>query len=289
MVALLATLLLASPCGSAATLDLNDPDDAVRALRKVFCSLADDVSTVYRWEGRVYSRVPGEADRHLFDTLAFSIRSCRSHADAARGYGFRVVAREVMLYLDPATGEVLRSWRNPFTGKDTTVMHIVNDPMSAPFPQFAIARDGTPYRLPAEFDGTAGRLTIEKLLWYDSPLGGDFQRYVGGQYHATEVFQFFFDRTDLLDADRDDLREMQISNFRVGPWAPWMAMGGRPGELVYIGSGALVPDGFNALPAKLRREVERNYPAFTEPPDPDDQRPMTNSWQRFGKIMGPAD
>ena len=35
---------------------------------------------------------------------------------------------------------------------------------------------------------------------------------------------------------------------------------------------------------QLREEVQRNYPVFTEPPDPDDTRPMTNSWQRFGEI-----
>ena len=267
----------------AAELDLSNPDDAVRALRKLFCSLEDGLPTVYRWEGRVYSRVPGEADRHLFDTEAFSIRTCRTHRDEGRGYGFRVVAREVVLYLDPATGRVLNSWTNPFTGQTVEVTHTANDPMSAPFPQYAIERDGSAYQLPARFDGDAGRMTIEKLLWYESPLGGDFQPFVGGHYHATEVFQFFFSRTDLLNADQPDLKEMSIGNFRVGQWMPWMEMGDRPGELIYIGSGALVPGGFEALPDQLRNEVRRNYPLFTKPPDPDDTRPMTNSWKQFGE------
>ena len=278
-------LLLAAfaSVSSAAELDLNDPDDAVRALRKLFCSLEDGLPTVYRWEGRVYSRVPGEADRHLFDTQAFSIRTCRTHAHETRGYGFRVVAREVVLYQDPDTGAVLESWSNPFTGQTVQVVHTANDPMSAPFPQYGIARDGTPYRLPAHFDGDAGRMTIEKLLWYESPLGGDYQQFVGGHYHATEVFQFFFSREDLLNGEQSDLMEMSIGNFRVGQWMPWMEMGDRPGELIYIGSGALVPGGFDDLPDQLKQEVRRNYPIFTEPPDPDDTRPMTNSWKRFGE------
>ena len=271
----------------AAQLDLLDANDAVRALRKIFCSLQDGQSTVFRWEGRVYSRVAGERDRHLFDTEAFSIRTCRTHSDAERGYGFRVVAREVVLYLNPKTGEVLRSWRNPFTNNTVTVLHTANDPMSAPHPLYAVARDGKPYRLPAKFDGDFGRLTEEKVLWYESPLGGEYQDFVGGQYHATEVFQFFFSRSDLLDRTKAELSDMAIANFRVGPWMPWMEMGDRAGELVYIGSGALVPGGFEALPGRLRNEVKSNFATFTKPPHPDDSRPMTNSWKRFGETTPP--
>ena len=49
--------------------------------------------------------------------------------------------------------------------------------MSAPLsPCMPSDRTAPLIQLPAEFDGDAGRMTIEKLLWYDSPLGGDYQQ-----------------------------------------------------------------------------------------------------------------
>jgi hypothetical protein len=49
-----------------ALLDLNNPDDAVKADRKIASSLKDGEECVYYWEGNVYTRIAGEKDRHLF-------------------------------------------------------------------------------------------------------------------------------------------------------------------------------------------------------------------------------
>lgn len=66
-------LVLATAAG-AKPLDLAVPADAVAALRKVQCSLKDNEPVVYHWSGKVFSRVEGEPDRHLFNLEGMNIR-----------------------------------------------------------------------------------------------------------------------------------------------------------------------------------------------------------------------
>lgn len=276
--------LLLSVTAQAETLDLSDPEDALKATRKVQCSLKDGVPTVLSWSGKVYSHIQGVPDQHLFNTEAFSIRNCKTYEDETRGYGFRVVAREIVLFLDPETDEILRRWRNPWTDENVEVMHIANDPMALPFPFYALSKDGKPH----QFEGTVlddlVSITSEKVLFYENPLGGPYQDYVGGQYHAFELFQFFMPTAELLDAGADEVMTLSMSNARVGPWMPWMKMGGRNGQLIFQGAGRKV-EGFDSLSERLKAEVRANYPRFAQPPALDDFRPMANSWVGFKNEM----
>ena len=80
---------------------------------KVRCSLNDGDTALYWWEGRMYSRMPAEKDRHLFNVQGMNIRHCETLKDPLRGLGFVARSRELMFYLDPETNEVLRTWTNP--------------------------------------------------------------------------------------------------------------------------------------------------------------------------------
>ena len=279
----LATLLVGFDAW-ADTLDLSDPEDALLASRKVQCSLEDGVPTILSWSGRVYSHVSGVADTHLFDTEAFSVRQCKTYRDTTRGLGYRIVAREVILFLDPTTGNILRSWDNPWTGESLEVMHVANDPMAPPFPFYAMSADGEAHEFEGTVMGDLVSVTNEKILFYESPLGGDFQPFVGGHYHAYEVFQFFVPTDELLDRTISDVSTLSMSNARFGPWMPWMKMGGRPGHLIFQGAGRKLGS-FEELPALLKTEVRTNYSAFENPPSLDDTRPMANSLVRFKTEM----
>jgi hypothetical protein len=81
------------------SLDLNDPKDALSAYRKIFCSLRDGFPVVYWWKGQVYSRIPGEKDRHLFNIQGMNIRESRV-SDEDENVGYRLVSREVNSILD---------------------------------------------------------------------------------------------------------------------------------------------------------------------------------------------
>lgn len=274
--------MLAGPALAQARLDPANPADAQAMWRKIQCDTRDNVPVVYHWSGRVWSRVPGEPDRHLWDVEGMNIRTCVTVNDPTRGPGVRMVSRELMFYLDPRTGEVLETWQNPWTGKVNRVFHVQNDPVNQP-PVFRTGRDGAPMRLPLRFDGGRAFWNIEVPLFYANPLGGDFQTYAGNHYHAMEIFNFIVDEGRLRDRRTTNARAA-VSWVRVAPWLPFMEMGSRPGLMVMNATGAVV-NGIDALPKVLVDQIDRNFPAYRTPPPGDDARPNATTWTEYRKFI----
>jgi len=195
-------------------LDLASPDDALLVQQRMQCA-TDSSAVTYWWQGTVWSRVSGERDRMLFTFQAMNTRACASLNDPAKGRGYRMVSRELVFYTDPATGQVLRTWKNPWTGKEIDVMHVSNDPVNMSAPQFARGPDG-PFKMSnlVEKDGTAFMSSIVPLF-YVNPLAGDYQENVGGQYHAMELFNFFAPMAQLTNRSLATVPDVQIHWSRV--------------------------------------------------------------------------
>lgn len=265
-------------------LDPDVPEDALAISKRTQCGTADGEPAVYHWAGKVYSRVDGEADRHLFDVEGMNVRQCTSVTDPERGTGHRLVSREIMLYLDPDTGEVVRQWENPWTGETVDVIHVANDPVNARAPSFPVGRDGTPYKLNYQRDGDWLTMPIVVPLFYENPLGGDYQDYVGNKYHAMEIFTFVLGRDEL---DTSKPAYPAVSWTRISAWMPWMKMRGRQGQLIHHAAGAKLK-AFQDLPDVMKAEIETNYPQYTAPPAVDDSRPNETSWTVFRKTIDAA-
>ena len=299
----LATLLVAAgaatptslAAGKGAKLDPSSADDQMRMQAKISCSLVEGRPTLYWWSGRMWARVPGEPNRLLFNVHGMNIRQCRTRQDPVRGFCYRSVSREVMFYLDPRTDEVVRRWKNPWTGEEVDVVHVANDPVNARDWICARDKDGKPVdRSDTMFvkddllleGGSAAR------LFYRNPLAGDYQDYVGGAYHAMEFGTTAAAARDALDARDTEIEDAVLSWGRISRWLPWMKMGDRDGLVVFHTAGMRL-DGWAQLPEVVRREVETNYPAYKAPPPLDDPRPNETSWTVFktfidGKRAGEA-
>lgn len=278
-----ALLAFPNPPASADTIDASTPEGWLAVQRKIACSTRDEHPVTYSWRGRVYARVPGERDRHLFNIEGMNIRQCGTVEDAERGVGYRFVSREIMLYLDPETNEVLREWENPWTGQTVEVIHVANDPVNARGPRYGRDANGDvpPLGL-RELNGTWLQ-RVEVPLFYTNPLGGDYQKYVGGTYHATEIFDFNGDWDELMDAEQDTAYPV-VSWVRISQWLPWMEMGGRHGNLYFNAMGKKLKS-FDQLPAVMRDEIAASYPEYTAPPPIDDDRPNETSWTYMKKII----
>lgn len=263
-------------------LDLNDPADAMVAMRKLQCHLEDGKPAFYSWSGEVFARRRGEPDKKLFKVLGMNVRACKTVDDPKTGKGFRLVSREVLIYLDPATGQVLRRWANPWTGKEVEVLHVANDPVNNNFG--SVGRDGKP--MPSAFTsmGNAAFVSFTVPLFYPNPLAGEYQPQVGGTYHATEMFNFSMDKDKLVSPKTKSVDDAVISWTRISQWLPWMEMGDREGMLYFSTVGARVPD-FEALPDILKTEIRTNYPAYTDAPPLDDARRNETSWSYYKKVM----
>jgi Protein of unknown function (DUF1838) len=264
-----AALLSIVTTAQARMLDPAKPEDASEIMKRTQCGEADGKAAVYHWAGNIYSRVQGEPDRLLFKGEGMNIRQCVTVDDPVRGKGWRQVSREVMLYLDPKTGEVLRQWTNPWTQETVDVMHIANDPVNGR-PTFARGADGKPYTINLRREGRWFFMPVEVPLFYENPLGGGYQDYVGGKY-------------EMLDTKNATAYPM-VSWVRISDWMPWMKQRGRQGGLVFNAMGNKLKS-YDELPKVLKDEIALNYPAYTAPPPGDDARPNATTWTEFKKLV----
>jgi len=257
-------------------IDLATPAGVMTAYRKVQCSLVDGEPVTYYWHGDMFSRVQGERDRLLFKVHGMNTRSCTTVSDPEKGSGFKLVSREILLYVDPKTGEVARKWSNPWTGEEVDVLHVANDPVNSTW--WPVGRDGKPQTWSGDARGNRWWQTVTVPLFYTNPLGGDYQKYVGGFYQATEMFNFGGDLDDLLDG-RKTTAAVQVGWVRISSWLPWMQMSGREGE-VYFHTAGVKLGSWDELPHLMKQEIATNYPEYREPPPADDDRPNETSWGR---------
>jgi hypothetical protein len=275
-------LLSLATAAPARMLDPAKPEDASEIMKRTQCGEADGKAAVYHWAGNVYSRVQGEPDRLLFKGEGMNIRQCVAVNDPVRGKGWRQVSREVMLYLDPKTGEVLRKWTNPWSQETVDVLHIANDPVNGR-PTFARGADGKPYTINLRREGRWFFMPIEVPLFYENPLTGAYQDYVGGKYHAMEIFDFAFDANEMLDT-KNPTAYPTVSWVRISDWMPWMKMRGRQGQLVFNAMGNKLKS-YDELPKVLKDEIARTYPTYTAPPPGDDARPNATTWTVFKAMI----
>jgi hypothetical protein len=214
------------------------------------------------------------------------LRTCVTVKDEKRGTGWRLVSRELLFYTDPATGELLRTWTNPWTGATLNVLQTANDPVNQR-PQFATGADGKPAKWAGTLSGKTWWNTITVPLFYNNPLGGDYQKYVGGTYHATEMFNFFGNLDELV-SDKVPNPPIQVGWVRLASWLPWMEMGDRAG-MIYIHAAGRKLDNFDQLPAVMLKEIASTYPEYRSPPPGDDPRENETSWTYFKKkVPAPA-
>lgn len=276
-------IALAAAPALAADLHLDTPRDRLLAMRRIQCSLKDGEVVTWFWNGQAFGHVPGEPDRLLFNVEGMNIRRCGPLGDGKDG-AFKMVTREVLLYEDPRTGQVLRSWDNPWTGKQVKVVHVSNDPVNQRIGP--VDRAGKPIELPIVVNEGTWWLTQTIPLYYRNPLGGEYQEYVGGKYRATEMFNYFGEVADLANSKLSSV-PVRIGWVRMSNWLPWMQMGDRAGYIYFHTAGHKLQR-FEDMSATMRAEIAANYPAWVAPPPLDDERPNETSWSFFRKAMPPG-
>lgn len=268
-------------------LDLSKPEDAFIVWAKSMCSLDESDHVLHWWRGKMFSRVPGEKDRHLFNVQGMNIRNCKFYPEGDRAPGIRSTSREVMLYLDPVTNEVVETWQNPFTGETVDVVQVANDPVNMRDIFWAKDEAGNYAGIGMDQMLMGNRILSgggAARLFYDNPLAGDYQQYVGGTYHAMEYGTDSINATEALDPTTKTVHDVNISWGRISKWLPWMKMGDRDGVVVFHTAGMRLTS-FDQLPDVLRNEIDKNYPIYREPPPTDDARPNETSWTVFKKYL----
>ena len=290
--ALIVAALAAQPPATAGDaspeLQPDTPQGAFQLEMALGCGSSNPKSPQYYWwTGQVYGRRAGEPDRHLFNVQGVNPRACRLLDDPARGgRGYQAAARELMLYLDPVSNDLLKTWKNPWTGEDVEVIHMLNDPASMREPRFPRDAKGQPVAPLMTWEAAGSGFVSARLMSFfrDSPLGGDYQKYVGGQYRVMEISGYTIAKSDVAAWRAGRRIPYSATWTRISDWLPWMKMGGREGQIVLVSQGRSTLD-FGDLPEPLRSEIVAHYPLMKETPAFDDPRPFQTSWDALRKEL----
>ena len=229
-----------------------------------------------RCSGTVVGVKPHEAARALLGFEVFSTIRVLRQPDGS----YWRMTKELILYTDPKTGEILDEWDNPYTGERVRVVEVANDPYN-----WIIASTIQPPPIPGTLIPPKAVDTGKPYLlkWTDwSPdtvvLTEDFHGYFpnkldpahwpressGPMVQSSELFRYFIRKDIIEDPSRTHVPH-NGSWVRITPWLPWMLMGPTPGHMMYDGVFRPSKTLDNYPPAVLAR-VRSKYPQYLTAP-----------------------
>lgn len=289
-------------------LDFDDPRDNLYAFAKMWAGFEKPVIGAYH--GVMYARIPGRRLMPLFNYVGTGILQAKFMEDGK----LALKSRETGYFSDLRTGEILETWRNPFTDKTVEVYHFYNDVvggrMGTELPKFAMSTDpdahtrmneGTvfpdadgryPFRLPFQFFGDDALLSWDYAHHYRNPVTPEgWPSYTCGPIVSpSEHFLFRVSRREL--EDRDVLSARVVTGFsRLSePW-PFMRLGGTPYERITV-FGRMHSHkglaGYGDVPRQILDYVEKHAPEYlTLPDDWPIQNARLDTWATFASDVPP--
>ena len=216
------------------------------------------------------------------------------------GGDYRRLNKEVILYRDAHTGELIDEWRNPLTDETVEVVQVANDPFNYTISQFLILApedfggEGKPEprKIPLifpwkELNQDTLVLSTDMHLYYPNPLQPDkWPRESSGEMvQVSEMMRYFVSRADLSNPDLTSVHYTGTWN-RVTPWLPWMLMGRTPGHCVYMGT-MTCSESTDIISPDVLAYAEQHYPQFLTAPS-EDYGPSHSSLEHYAAEQTPA-
>lgn len=232
--------------------------------------------TVRRWyTGKVLAWLPGEPTREIFQFEGFNLGRFWRNDDGTHGS----TIHEITIKRDPRTGQLLKEWSNPFTGRVDKVMNSIGGPQERVYNEWGwdrpekARRHDNPRRIDWTIVDDTAWLTWDLLLRMPNPVTAD--RYPlessGAMLDLVNLTTYTGSLSDLEDPNVLNAPAILAWNG-VTSWEPWMRMGQRPGWLLYRTIGVKVAD-FRDIPADVFAATEAAFPGCLEEkvPWPDGQ------------------
>ena len=254
---------------------LGTPEGYLKYDIKKGASLNPKYEAVAYWNGSVFgwTEYSDEFPRYkkLFLFEGFNIRSVYQNDDES----YVSLSREVSVYRDVMTGDILEAWTNIYSGEENEVFEVANDPVNALlYPDIGMH----------SYSQHHTTFSANYFLDYPNPLQPDeYPLFSSGeQYIGGEMFITFTRTENLLDEALSEVGYIG-SWSRIGPWLPWLQKGMEGGGHLYnapyfkLGS---VDD----IPEDLYLWTIENYPEYLHPPR-NYTKPNMTSWRVFKNII----
>ena len=217
----------------------------------------------YRWEGMVWWRLSPEAPlEKLFAIAGMNATKVFLCSGANGEYGHRI-NRELGLYCDLETGDVLTQWQ-PFPHRPPVPV--------VPIANRVVQGDVSPKTTTIPADNPYLENIQEIPLTYPHPLADD-PKYrdhcPGPTYQGTEYFTTYATRSAVIAPTPLWTRDC--------PWLPWMKMGyEHPARLRFETTIQRV-DTFEELNPKLIKVIRQRVPIYEHTPDATDEPNVTST------------
>jgi len=303
-------LAAGSPAAFAASastpLDFSTARDNVYGFVKSYTSLSEK-PVFGAFEGVQYAVIGKERARPLFRFAGFGHLQGRINADGTAD----IRSKEVGLFLDLKSGEVIDTWENPWTGETVKVLPFYNEASNGhiplEMPTFAMgtkkestlmneadakqnASGAAPFIIPWRRIGDQYLFEWDYAHEYTNPVTpeGWPKASTGPRINPSEHFVFYVPAAAL--EDRAVLNPPLYSGFmRQGPWWPWMLMGqsGVDGVLLGRMHSHRITGGLDEINPAVLARVRRDRPDLLEPPNSWTPAPIKDTWSYYASHVPP--
>ncbi|NEO39491.1 MAG: DUF1838 domain-containing protein [Moorea sp. SIOASIH] len=219
----------------------------------------------YSWEGDIWwVEAPGKPKEKLFSIIGMNATKGFLKTDPEYGEIGHRLNREIGLFCDPETKEILSHWQPKENSQKLPVVHIANRMVQGSVRERKIV-------IPK---GQGYITRINKIpLEYPHPLAQEpkFKDYCSGEtFKGVEYFTSSFSRPGFKGAPSAEWA-------RDCPWMPWMKLGyGHPARLHFETTISRV-ESFEELNPKLVELVRSKLPIYEFTPDQCDEPNITSS------------
>ena len=259
--------------------DLSVPEQAMDALVKMRGDLTG-AEVAWYWTGSIWSMVPGEGNRRLFDYDGFSAARFEAVED-----GYRMLNREVGVYRDLESGDILDRWPNPYLGREVQVLHRLNDHVNVELKihgRFGIGA------IPITVMGDDIWWRLDLFFFRPSPISREEYplNVQHDMYQGSELTMYHVRGSDLHDRSLTSA-PAEVTFTRVSQWEPFMEMGNRPGQMVFHAAGKKLMGGaaeLETLDPRLHHFISSGHSEYLHAPE--EWQPGTISqWDAFKELQ----
>ncbi|WP_446831092.1 DUF1838 family protein [Candidatus Foliamicus sp.] len=237
--------------------EADDKDAWLKSWMRMQASFEEQDSPWW-YMGRIYAQIGESEPRHILDLEGTEIYWARPLGDGQ----FSISSRTLTFFKDPATGEMLDEFANPYTGENIPVR-----------PNILGGRDGARYSNEgmtfSERIDPSGQLRRWNWQWTHSGRHVWLMASRGMQHMPQpwlEAFTMFCLADDFADSSISSLRSSFSSTY-FSPWLHWMGMEGREGHLIWHSSGCKL-ESVDEVSEAYRERADRLFPGkLTANPD----------------------
>lgn len=239
--------------------DLDDPARLLEVFMRLSGSL-DDRLIIWWMDGFRYGVVDARA------RLLFGMKVGMFHRFFAQPDGsFKVAMFELTYYTDLATGELLESFDNPYTGETNKVTHVKLGPEIRHQTQTGTARPDSP--MVAAYRSSLGPALVNgDDIWIPTGVNATI-RFPKAGAPSIELNHYTTVHGRLDDAVNPDLQSAPAQfNFQnVIKWEPFMRMGDYPGHMMSRAAGRKL-ESVAELPSDYLAIARRLHPRYIADP-----------------------